>query len=225
MQHVGLSQRKINVPLSQLLDVRYGSTGDFDGAADAASILVDELANGPADGVVEAADPTGCDRDRPLLPRRADLLHRADLTAKLMERGCTHFRNAETGYLDLAPEVLETAAALLPAGGEFPAERVAEALQRKVLHYDKSGEEHYNLISALHKSVRGSDADGALYWLARMLDGGEDPMYIARRLVRMACEDIGNADPRALEFFPIRPIRMKQAIQAALKGADHAEAS
>jgi putative ATPase len=64
--------------------------------------------------------------------------------------------------------------------------------------YDKGGEQHFNLISALHKAVRGSDADGALYWLARMLAGGEDPLYIARRLVRLAIEDIGLADPRAL---------------------------
>ena len=73
-----------------------------------------------------------------------------------------------------------------------------EAMQKRVLLYDKAGEEHYNLISALHKSVRNSDADAALYWLARMLESGEDPRYIARRLVRMAVEDIGLADPHAL---------------------------
>ncbi|HEY2825587.1 MAG TPA: recombination factor protein RarA, partial [Gemmatimonadales bacterium] len=66
--------------------------------------------------------------------------------------------------------------------------------------YDKSGEEHFNIISALHKAVRGSDVEGALYWLARMLMGGEDPLYVARRLVRMASEDIGLADPRALSI-------------------------
>ncbi len=76
---------------------------------------------------------------------------------------------------------------------------IADALQRKVLLYDKSGEEHYNLISALHKSVRSSDADAALYWLARMMKAGEDRLYLARRLVRMAIEDIGLADPRAVE--------------------------
>ncbi len=75
---------------------------------------------------------------------------------------------------------------------------VSDALQRRVLLYDKTGEEHYNLISALHKSVRNSDPDAALYWLGRMLDAGEDPLYIARRLVRMAVEDIGLADPNAL---------------------------
>jgi putative ATPase len=77
-------------------------------------------------------------------------------------------------------------------------ELLSAALQRKFLLYDKSGEEHYNLISALHKSVRNSDADAALYWLARMLESGEDPLYVARRLVRMASEDIGLADPAAL---------------------------
>jgi len=84
-------------------------------------------------------------------------------------------------------------------GRELTTQIVEDALQRKVLLYDKSGEEHYNLISALHKSVRSSQVDAALYWLARMLESGEDRLYIARRLVRMAIEDIGMADPRALE--------------------------
>lgn len=75
---------------------------------------------------------------------------------------------------------------------------VEEVVQKKALRYDKTGEEHYNLISALHKSLRGSDADAGLYWLARMLEAGEDPLYIARRLVRFAVEDIGQADPQAL---------------------------
>jgi putative ATPase len=75
---------------------------------------------------------------------------------------------------------------------------VEEVVQKKALKYDKAGEEHYNLISALHKSMRGSDADASLYWLARMLEAGEDPLYIARRLVRFAVEDIGAADPQAL---------------------------
>jgi putative ATPase len=72
------------------------------------------------------------------------------------------------------------------------------ALQKKALMYDKAGEEHYNLISALHKSLRGSDPDAAVYWLARMLSAGEDPLYIARRMVRFATEDVGNADTNAL---------------------------
>lgn len=76
----------------------------------------------------------------------------------------------------------------------------AEALQRRVLLYDKQGEQHYDIISALHKSVRNSDADAALYWLGRMLEAGEDPMYVARRVVRMAVEDIGLAAPEALNL-------------------------
>jgi putative ATPase len=77
---------------------------------------------------------------------------------------------------------------------------VHDALQRRILLYDKTGEEHYNLISALHKSVRNSDPDAALYWLGRMLEAGEDPLYVARRVVRMAVEDIGLADPNALSL-------------------------
>jgi putative ATPase len=76
--------------------------------------------------------------------------------------------------------------------------RIQESLQRRALLYDKNGEEHYNIISALHKSLRNSDPDAAVYWLARMLEAGEDPLYIARRLVRFASEDVGNADPQAL---------------------------
>jgi len=78
--------------------------------------------------------------------------------------------------------------------------KIENALQRKALIYDKSGEEHYNLISALHKSLRGSDPDAAAYWLMRMLESGEDPIYIGRRMVRFASEDIGNADPNALNI-------------------------
>ncbi len=95
--------------------------------------------------------------------------------------------------------ILEGAAHMAGPGGTLTRELVREAAQLRFALYDKSGEEHYNLISALHKSVRGSDPDGALYWLARMLDGGEDPLYLARRLVRMATEDIGLADPAALD--------------------------
>ena len=77
-------------------------------------------------------------------------------------------------------------------------EEVQTVLQQKALRYDKSGESHYNLISALHKSMRGSDPDAAIYWLGRMLASGEDPLYVARRMVRFASEDVGNADPQAL---------------------------
>jgi len=101
-----------------------------------------------------------------------------------------------------AYNALEVAATLAVArtGGEITNEIVTDALQKRVLLYDKAGEEHYNLISALHKSVRNSDADASLYWLGRMLEAGEDPLYIARRVVRMAVEDIGLADPNALSL-------------------------
>jgi putative ATPase len=97
-----------------------------------------------------------------------------------------------------ALNILELAAAAAH-DGEITRQSIEDTLQRKTLLYDKAGEEHFNLISALHKSVRSSDVDAALYWLGRMLEAGEDRMYIARRLVRMAIEDIGLADPRALE--------------------------
>jgi putative ATPase len=102
-----------------------------------------------------------------------------------------------------AYNVLEVAVTLaLEKPGDAPPEItdeiVRDALQKRVLLYDKTGEEHYNLISALHKSVRNSDPDAALYWLGRMLEAGEDPLYVARRVVRMAVEDIGLADPNAL---------------------------
>src|ERR1044072_4751360 len=99
-----------------------------------------------------------------------------------------------------AYNVLEVAAATAGDGGEITQEIIKDTLQKRVLLYDKSGEEHYNLISALHKSVRNSDADASLYWLVRMLESGEDPLYIARRVVRMAVEDIGLADPEALNL-------------------------
>jgi putative ATPase len=101
--------------------------------------------------------------------------------------------------------LLESIAAAVQAGhdpregsGAFSAEDVAELIQRRAVRYDKNGEEHFNIISALHKSLRNSDVQAGLYWLARMLEGGEDPMYIARRLVRFASEDVGLADPDAL---------------------------
>jgi putative ATPase len=101
-----------------------------------------------------------------------------------------------------AYNTLEAAAAASPnseGATVLTAQAVQDAMQRRVLLYDKGGEEHYNLISALHKSVRSSNADAALYWLTRMVEAGEDRLYIARRLIRMASEDIGLADPRALE--------------------------
>jgi putative ATPase len=102
-----------------------------------------------------------------------------------------------------ALNLLELGARLATAAAEpgvLTLDIVQEAAQQRSLLYDKAGEEHYNLMSALHKSLRGSDPDAALYWLARMLASGEDPLYIARRLIRFASEDIGNADPQALSL-------------------------
>jgi len=106
--------------------------------------------------------------------------------------------DARTAY-----NILEVAAQTAVARAEksepvITLEIVQDAVQRKLLRYDKQGEEHFNIISALHKSVRNSDADASLYWLGRMLEAGEDPLYVARRIVRMAVEDIGMADPQAL---------------------------
>ena len=113
---------------------------------------------------------------------------------------------ASNGDARSAYNMLEVAAAA--AQGEITPQILADVLGRKVLLYDKSGEEHFNLVSALHKSVRSSQVDAALYWLARMLESGEDRMYLARRVVRMAIEDIGLADPRALE----QCMAMQQAV-------------
>ncbi len=102
-----------------------------------------------------------------------------------------------------ALNVLEMAVASTPEKDgiiSISEEMLKQCMQKKTLLYDKSGEEHYNIISALHKSMRNSDPDAAVYWLARMLEGGENPLYIARRLIRFASEDIGLADPRALEI-------------------------
>src|SRR5215211_5198388 len=94
--------------------------------------------------------------------------------------------------------VLEAAAAHVGSGGQITTEVAREAMQKRFARYDKAGEEHFNLLSAYHKSLRGSDPQGALYWMARMLDGGEDPMTLFRRAIAMAAEDIGLADPNAL---------------------------
>jgi len=126
---------------------------------------------------------------------------------ELHEDARRHLIRIADGDARTALNSLELAAALVLSRWKEPAaDTPAEitlpdleaALQRKALLYDKSGEQHYNLISALHKSLRGSDPDAALYWLGRMLEAGEDPFYIARRMVRFASEDIGNADPQAL---------------------------
>jgi len=126
------------------------------------------------------------------------------LKLKASDKVLAKIASYSSGDARSAYNVLEVAATLARAqaetGAEVTDEIVHDALQKRVLLYDKAGEEHYNLISALHKSVRNSDPDAALYWLARMLEAGEDPLYIARRVVRMSVEDIGLADPNALSL-------------------------
>ena len=100
--------------------------------------------------------------------------------------------------LGAAAALARAAEAGAPGGARLTLELASDAMQRRALLYDKGGEEHFNQISALHKSMRNSDPDAAVYWLARMLEAGEDPLYVARRLVRFASEDVGNADPQAL---------------------------
>lgn len=131
--------------------------------------------------------------------------------ASLLEKAEAH----EKRELPLEPEARQALVALADGDGRYlltlaetlfnigsakplSVKELGQILQKRSPAYDKDREEHYNLVSALHKSVRGSDPDAALYWLARMLDGGEDPLFIARRLIRMAAEDIGEADPMAL---------------------------
>jgi putative ATPase len=102
--------------------------------------------------------------------------------------------------LNATEAVLDHLARARRGAAPVTAAEVAAVLERRIAQYDKVGEQHYNLMSALHKSVRGSDADAALYWYARMVEGGEDLLYVARRVVRMAIEDIGLADPRGLSI-------------------------
>jgi len=105
------------------------------------------------------------------------------------------------GDARIALNLLELSSRMASGAGDGPridAELVVKVAQEKIVLYDKAGEEHFNLISALHKSLRDSDPDGGLYWLGRMLESGEDPLYIVRRLIRFASEDVGNADPQAL---------------------------
>jgi putative ATPase len=142
--------------------------------------------------------------------RIAELMHRA-LTDKDRGLGALELEADEEALLLIAAyssgdcrsayNVLEISAQLATNAHSRITKAIAtEALQQRVLLYDKTGEEHYNLISALHKSVRNSDPDAALYWLARMFAGGEDPLYLARRITRMAIEDIGLAAPEALNL-------------------------
>jgi putative ATPase len=129
-----------------------------------------------------------CDDDRGLGNRRLML---SDEARSLLV-------NLANGDARFALNTLEFAAAGLDVDGKIDAERVLQAAQRRAAAYDKSGEAHFEAISALHKTLRGSDPDAAIYWLARMLERGDDPLYVSRRLVRFATEDVGLADPHAL---------------------------
>lgn len=148
---------------------------------------------------VYVLEPLGVEALREILTEALEAAHGLAGTGVIVEPEALDFiAEASDGDARRALGVLEGASQLAGEGGAIDLHAAREALQHRFATYDKSGEEHYNLISALHKSIRGSDPDGALYWLARMIDGGEDPLYLARRLVRIASEDIGLADPAAL---------------------------
>ncbi len=127
-----------------------------------------------------------------------------DKRVSLSEEALNMIVSVADGDARFALNSLETGVLLAEPGEDgvrtVDVKVVEEALQKKALLYDKSGEEHYNVISAFHKSLRGSDPDAALYWLIRMLSAGEEPLYVARRMIRFASEDIGNADPLALQL-------------------------
>jgi len=129
-----------------------------------------------------------------LLRRAEDHMERSLCLDQQARQALLTLADGDGRYLLTLSEVLFE----LPEGSQLDVQALAQMLQKRAPAYDKSREEHYNLISALHKSVRGSDPDAALYWLARMLLGGEDPLYLARRIVRMAVEDIGEADPLSI---------------------------
>jgi putative ATPase len=147
----------------------------------------------------------------PLTDEHIETLVRRAATAEhipIEEAAVKTIASIANGDARTALNILELASRTLSEGEHVTAEGVQQAAQRQVL-YDKGGEEHYNIISALHKSLRNSDVDAALYWLARMLEAGEDPLYVARRLVRFASEDIGLADNNALRI----ALDAKQAFQ------------
>jgi putative ATPase len=145
-------------------------------------------------------EPLRAESVRTLLQRALDEPERGLGAMELQadEEGLHWLANEADGDARRALNVLEAAAGHVGRGGRLTRELLRDTMQRRVARYDKSGEEHYNLISAYHKALRGSDPQGALYWLARMIDGGEDPLYIARRTIRFASEDVGLADPQAL---------------------------
>src|SRR6478672_10188911 len=145
---------------------------------------------------------------QPLTPDDVEVVLRGALQDEERGLGRQHLAVEDGAIRSIAVEadgdarrgltVLEAAAAHVGEGGQVTVKVAREAMQKRFARYDKAGEEHYNLLSAYHKSLRGSDPQGALYWMARMLDGGEDPMTLFRRAIAMAAEDVGLADPNAL---------------------------
>lgn len=148
-------------------------------------VVIESLSDDDISRIIERALS---DEVRGLGPRRLKLEDEAEALLVNLANGDARF----------ALNTLEFAAAGLDSGGTIDTERVLQAAQRRASGYDKGGEAHFDAISALHKTLRGSDPDAALYWLARMLERGDDPLYVARRLVRFASEDVGLADPQAL---------------------------
>jgi putative ATPase len=142
--------------------------------------------------VLNRLDEEGLEK---LLQRAENLEKRRLPVTKLARQMILNMADGDGRYL---LNLAEQAFAMMGEPGLLSPEDLAKSLSKRTAAYDKDREEHYNLISALHKSVRGSDPDAALYWFARMLEGGEDPLFLARRLIRMASEDIGLADPTAL---------------------------
>jgi putative ATPase len=130
------------------------------------------------------------------------LLGIGELNVELKPEALSHLVNLSNNDARMALNTLEIAALSTPPDEDgkrvIPLEVIEDTMQKRAIQYDKSGGQHYDLISALHKSMRDSDPDGAIYWLAMMLEGGEDPLYIARRMIRFASEDVGMADPQAL---------------------------
>ena len=174
-----LTEEQIVLLLRRALTDRYRGLGELElDASDDVLKTIASYTSGDARSAYNVLEVAAGLAKSPLLPKSGR--NGAPLTSPLLATE----NAARSGARENSPVITDA--------------MVRDALQKRILRYDKSGEEHYNLISALHKSVRNSDPDAALYWLGRMLEAGEDPLYIARRVVRMAVEDIGLADPNAL---------------------------
>jgi len=144
--------------------------------------------------------PLDRDQVRTILDRAVSSQHVKKFTLGLTTEALDFLAATSGGDARQALNSLQLIVETAPAGADVDLDGAKSILQRRSLLYDKSGDQHYNIISALHKSIRNGDPDASMYWLARMIEGGEDPLYIARRLVRAASEDIGLADPEALQL-------------------------